>query len=360
MSPARQRKKVAVAMSGGVDSSVTAVLLQEKGYQVFGMTMSLTGFLEGQEPKTQPVEDARRICDFLKIPHQVVDVDEIARSCVVDNFVDEYLNGRTPNPCVRCNRFVKFGALFQKAVALGADYFATGHYARICVDRKGFSIRKAKDLSKDQSYFLYGVEASVLPRVLFPLGDMTKQEVRAFAAKRGLPCAQRPESQDICFVPEAGYKDFLKRHVGPEALRPGPFKDPQGNVVGAHQGIGLYTIGQRDKLGIALGHPVYVYRIDPAANTVFVGPKEYLSAKGLVAVGFQNLGLDLSKGTVDVAARIRYNAPDVEAQVARLDGDRIEVKFAQPQNAVTPGQSVVFYDEDRLLGGALIEAPLLD
>lgn len=360
MSPARQRKKIAVAMSGGVDSSVTAVLLQEKGYQVFGMTMSLTGFLDGQEPKSHPVEDARRICDFLHIPHHMVDVDEIARSCVVDNFVDEYLNGRTPNPCVRCNRFVKFGALFQKAMALGADYFATGHYARICVDGKDFSIRKAKDLSKDQSYFLYGVEASVLPRVLFPLGDMTKQEVRALAAKRGLPCAQRPESQDICFVPEAGYKDFLKRIAGPEALRPGPFKDPQGKVVGAHQGIGLYTIGQRDKLGIALGHPVYVYRIDRETNTVFVGPKEYLSATGLTAVGFQNLGLDLSKGAVDAAARIRYNAPDVAARVMRLDDDRIEVKFAQPQNAVTPGQSVVFYDGDRLLGGALIEAPLLD
>lgn len=354
-----KNKKVFVAMSGGVDSSVAAALLQEQGYDVVGVTMcfSITN-VQTTRPSCcglEGVEDAKKAAQILGIPHYVLDFADELKEDIVQDFVQEYLRGRTPNPCMRCNQFVKFGTLLQKAMALGADYLATGHYARIIPDEAGCVLKKSVDDFKDQSYFLYGIRREDLFKILFPLGGLTKPEVRAIAKRHNLNTAQKPESQDICFVPDSGYRQFIKDHVGEEVFQSGPFKNHEGEIVGEHQGIGCYTIGQRDGLGIALGYPAYVYHIDKKENTVYVGPRECLLSTGLMATDFNSLGLDLSKGPVDVSVRIRYNAGETDATVSVLDEGRLRVDFKKPQESVTPGQSVVFYQEDIVLGGAVIE-----
>ena len=359
-----KNKKVFVAMSGGVDSSVVAGLMKEQGYDVVGVTMC---FSITHPNSTKPsccgvdgINDAKRAAEIIGIPHYVLDFAKDINEHIIDDFTSEYLSGRTPNPCVRCNQHLKFGTLYKKVMAMGADYLATGHYAKIHYNpiRDCFEMKKAVDHKKDQSYFLYSMNKATLSKVLFPLGDMTKDEVRDLAHNYKLNVADKAESQDICFVPETGYKEFIRNRLGDGVFKPGNFKDSQGTIVGEHKGIANYTIGQRDKLGIALGVPVYVYEIDRESNTVYVGPQECLYAKGLTATQFNPVSMNIPDETIEISARIRYNAPEVKGFLTYLDDGKIRIKFAEPQKSVTPGQSVVFYHDDVVLGGAIIEEPI--
>ncbi|MBF0569986.1 MAG: tRNA 2-thiouridine(34) synthase MnmA [Candidatus Omnitrophica bacterium] len=355
--------KIFVAMSGGVDSSVAAALLLEQGQRVEGVTMcfELPPGPESDRPRCcglESIEDARKVCRGLGIRHHVLNYGDALQEAVVKDFVSEYSRGRTPNPCVRCNTLLKFDRLFRDVQALGATHLATGHYARITPSGNDWQLRKGLDPRKDQSYFLYGIPRELLPFVLFPVGSLVKDEVRDIARRKGLLVADKRESQDICFVPAGKYQDLLASWgAGPSA--PGPFVDHAGKVVGEHQGIGRYTIGQREGLGIALGYPAYVYRIDPATNTVFVGPRERLLAQGLYARGFNLLARNFSKETIEVGIKIRYNHGDISGSACLAEPGRIRILFREPQAAVTPGQSVVLYDGDVVLGGALIDEPLL-
>ncbi len=354
---------VFVAMSGGVDSSVAAGLIQQAGYNTVGVTMCFNITHKDGRPSCCGIDgiaDARRAADILDIPHYVMNFAHDINALIIDNFTEEYLNGRTPNPCVRCNQHLKFGTLYQKIKDLGGAYLATGHYGRIEFnpDRNCHELKKAADPRKDQSYFLYSMKKETLPSVLFPLGGLTKPEVRALARRFGLNTAEKPESQDICFVPSSGYKQFIAERVGAEAMTPGPFVYEDGRVIGRHKGLAHYTIGQRDKLGLALGHPVYVYRMDRATNTVHIGDLKKLYARGLKAGQMNWVSMEIPQESIEVSARIRYNSPEVKAYLTPLDGQNVEVLFAQPQKSVTPGQSVVFYDGDVVLGGAVIDEAL--
>ncbi len=359
----KTKNKVVVAMSGGVDSSVAAGLLCEAGYDVEGITMVFRG--DGASSRRPAAFDpreavsARETAERFGFPLHVVDMTDELNRDVIDNFSAEYLRGRTPNPCVRCNRLLKFGELLKKARDLRADYLATGHYARVEKDEKEGRpvLLKGADPKRDQSYFVYGISADDLGSVLFPLGGMTKDEVRRRARAYGLKAADRADSQDVCFVPDGGYKEFLLSREGSEKFVPGEFRDENNKVVGRHNGIANFTIGQRDKLGIALGRPVYVYRIDARTHTVYVGGEEKLFSRGLKASRLNWFG-GRPAGRMEVSARIRYNSPEVEAE-AEFDGQNaVVVAFREPQKAVTPGQSVVFYREDEVLGGAVIEEAL--
>jgi tRNA-specific 2-thiouridylase len=294
------------------------------------------------------------------IPHHVLNFSRDINEYIIDNFTDEYLNGRTPNPCVRCNQHLKFGTLYQKVKSLGADHLATGHYGRIefNVKKECYELKKAVDPQKDQSYFLYSMAKATLPSVMFPLGGLTKPQVRTLARKFSLNTAEKRESQDICFVPSSGYKKFIEDRVGPEAMSPGPFVDESGKVIGRHKGLANYTIGQRDKLGLALGFPVYVYKMDRATNTVHVGDLRRLYSGGLKASGMNWLSMEIPEENIEVSARIRYNSPEVKAVLTTTKKNTVCVKFAEPQKSVTPGQSVVFYDGDVVLGGGIIDEAL--
>ena len=355
---------VFVAMSGGVDSSVVAGLIKDAGYNTVGVTMCFNiTHPNNTKPSCCGIEgigDAKRAAEILGIPHYVMNFAADINDYIIEDFTREYLSGRTPNPCVRCNQHLKFGTLYAKVKSLGADYIATGHYGKIELNdaTKSFELKKAMDERKDQSYFLYSMKKETLPSVLFPLGGLTKTDVRHLARKYNLNTAEKPESQDICFVPAEGYKKFLEDRVGKESMIPGDFIDEEGNMVGKHKGIAYYTIGQRDKLGIALGYPVYVYRIDAANNTVHVGNLEKLYSKGLIASQANWVSMEIPKETVEVMARIRYNSPEVKARLTALDQKKIRLEFDQPQKSVTPGQSVVFYKEDIVLGGAIIDEPI--
>ncbi|MFA6379340.1 MAG: tRNA 2-thiouridine(34) synthase MnmA [Candidatus Omnitrophota bacterium] len=356
-----KNKKVFVAMSGGVDSSVVAAILKSKGYQVFGITMCFDIPLEsGSRPSccgADAVQDAKNVAQTLNIPHHVLSFGQDLNDKVIKYFIDEYRKGRTPNPCVRCNQYIKFGTLLKKVRLLGGDYLATGHYAKIVHRslRRRFELKKSVQGSKDQSYFLYQIKKEDLPFILFPLGGLVKNQVRALAKKFGLRNAQKKESQDICFVTGGDYKDFLKKKA-PEALgSPGLIKDEQGNVLGEHQGLGFYTIGQRDGLGIALGHPVYIYKMEKETNTIYVGPKERLLSRGLLAKEVHFVSRDFPKKPIEVKVKIRYNQPEVRARLIPLKEGKVDVCFHKSQASVTPGQSVVFYRSEVVLGGGIIE-----
>ena len=351
-------KKVVVAMSGGVDSSVAAALLKEKGFAVIGITMQISQSSSkdgGNCCGLDSIEDAKRVANRLEISHYVLNFRDIFKKMVIANFCEEYQEGKTPNPCIRCNQYIKFDALLKKAQALSTDYIATGHYARIEFDsqRKRYLLKKGIDSQKDQSYVLYTMTQEQLKQTLMPLGNLTKDRVREIAKEKGLPVANRPESQEICFIRDENYGKFLKRHI-PEAAKPGPIVNSQGKVLGEHQGIILYTVGQRKRIGISAKEPLYVMAIDKAKNVIVVGRKEEIYASKLIAVSTNYISIEDLKEPLDVKAKIRYLHEFQEAQITPLGEGNARVKFKQPQWAMTPGQAVVFYNEDIVIGGGVI------
>jgi len=346
-------KKVAVAMSGGVDSAVAALLLKQSGHEVVGVTMCL-GVVpaEGKGAKCcgpQEIEDARRVCHALGIRHYVVDFAADLEQKVIRPFVAEYCRGRTPNPCVACNREIKFGTLLDKAAAWGFDGIATGHYAGIQEEKGRYLLKIPKDRRKDQTYFLYAIPREALGRVLFPLAGYDKAEVRVMAQEAGLPVFDKPESQDICFIPEAGLAAFLRGRAA--AVEPGEIVDRQGRVIGRHRGIASYTIGQRSGLGISSPSPLYVTAIDVARNRLVVGEKRELLSEGLVA---DQVNCLVDAFPEEGWAKIRYAHRPARCRLS-MNNDRLMVRFDKPQEAVTPGQSVVLYDETTALGGGVIQ-----
>lgn len=335
-------------MSGGVDSSVTAALLKAAGHSVFGITMCLW------EGAGAAVDDARRVADHLGIKHHVADFEGCFEKDIMDYFGREYLSGRTPNPCARCNNLIKFGALLDRAKELGAEFLATGHYARIIADDDGTAhLLKAVNLPKDQSYFLFSLRREQLQEILFPLGNMSdKSEVRRIAAGLGIPVAQKSDSQDICFIPDGDYTGFLQRRgiVSP----PGNFIMDDGRVVGRHRGIHCYTVGQRRGMGIAWSEPLYVVRIDPATNSIIVGVEPELFRDSLT-MGGCNWIQPLKGNEADLQCKIRYRHKQVPCQLNILPGDRAEIRFHSQEKGVTPGQVAVLYRGDEVLGGGWIE-----
>lgn len=358
-----QSQKVVAAMSGGVDSSVAAAILAEEGYDVIGVTMQIwpmASEVEQEFSRTccslRAVEDARRVAARLGIPHYVLNFRDVFKETVIDNFIEEYRRGRTPNPCIRCNRFVKFDALLAKAQALGADYVATGHYARIVHDesKSRWLLKRGVDRSKDQSYALYSMTQHQLAHTLMPLGNMVKDETRRLAAELGLSVAAKPESQEICFIEGRNYPAFLEK-TAPETARPGPMLDTNGSVIGEHKGIAFYTVGQRRRLGMAAGEPLYVVRIEPARNAIVVGRESDLYAQSLAATDTNFISIGTPAGSIAVTAKIRYNMKDSPALLSPLAEGQIEVRFEKPQRAITPGQAVVLYDGEDVVGGGTID-----
>jgi tRNA-specific 2-thiouridylase len=346
-------KKVAVAMSGGVDSAVAALLLRDGGHEIAGVTMCLgVAPAEGERAKCcgpKEIEDAARVCRALGIRHYVIDFAADLEEKVIRPFIEEYCRGRTPNPCVACNRSIKFGTFLAKAMAWGFDGIATGHYAGIGEDGGVYRLRTPKDRRKDQTYFLHAIPREALARVFFPLADLTKDEVRGIAGRAGLPVFDKPESQDICFIPADGHEAFMRDRGVP--LEPGEIVDKAGKVLGRHRGVACYTIGQRGGLRISAPTPLYVLAIDAPHNRLIVGPKKDLKSKGLVADQVNRL-VDAFPG--EAWAKIRYAHKAARCAVS-FDGDRLTVRFAEPQEAVSPGQSVVLYDEGIVLGGGVIK-----
>jgi tRNA-specific 2-thiouridylase len=356
--------RVIAAMSGGVDSSVAAALLKEQGYDVIGVTLNVwpentTNVVRADVCcSLSSVNDARRVAARIGIPHYTLNFRDLFRRTVIADFQREYLRGRTPNPCVRCNQFIKFTALGSRARELGAEAVATGHYVRREFDeRRGrWVLRRAVDSAKDQSYVLYVLTQEELAHSLFPLGGYTKAEVRRMAAERGLITANKPESQEICFVTNGTYADYLEQELRLQA-QPGPIIDLEGNVLGEHRGIWRYTIGQRKGLGISAGRPLYVIAIDPDSNTITVGSEDELYQRELLAEEPNFIALAELTEPVRVLAKVRYRMTEAPATVFPCDDGRVRVVFDEPQRAITPGQAVVFYDAadpDLLVGGATV------
>lgn len=353
------KDRVVVAMSGGVDSSVAAYLLVREGYEVIGVTMDLIeSSCRIKRPDTccslAAFEDAMKVAEIIGISHRILNLKKEFEQKVIGPFLEEYLTGRTPNPCVVCNKEIKFGLLLNYAKELGADLLATGHYARIERTDSGYQLKKAVDLSRDQSYFLYCLTPKQLSSALMPLGSYTKQEVRQIARELKLPVATKPESREICFVPDNNYKRFLAGRVS-DRLRPGPILDKKGNILGCHQGISSYTIGQRKGLGLALGKPQYVTEIDKDKNILIVGDKKDLSQSELIAEDVNWISSKEPTSDIQASAKIRYLHQEAPAIITPLSDGNVQVKFEKPQQAITPGQAVVFYQDDVVLGGGWIK-----
>ncbi|HCA72235.1 MAG: tRNA 2-thiouridine(34) synthase MnmA [Oscillospiraceae bacterium] len=351
--------KVLVGMSGGVDSSVAALLLQKSGWEVVGCTLRLhlddPSFppREGGCCSFQDVQDARRVCYSLGIDHFVFNFTELFEQKVIDNFVSEYAVGRTPNPCIRCNRWLKFGAMLRRAEELGCDAIATGHYAKVQQGPDGRWQLYASPYGKDQSYVLYSLTQKQLAHTLLPLAALPKPKVRSIAQEAGLPVAQKPDSQEICFVPDKDYAGFLCRHNGHDST-PGDFVDAKGHVLGRHRGLTHYTVGQRKGLGIAFGQPMYVTRLDTAQNQVVLGPEGSQYSRSLLADDLNWVSIPAPETPLQVQAKIRYQAKPASALASIQPDGTLLLHFAEPQRAVAPGQAVVLYDGDLLLGGGTI------
>ncbi len=356
--------RVVVGMSGGVDSSVTAALLKQQGHEVIGITLNVWPNLPNI-PEVEredaccalgAVEDARRVADRLDIPYYVLNFREVFEEKVIKDFVRTYASGRTPNPCIRCNQFIKFDALLVKAHQLGAEYVATGHYARIehgTGSGGRHRLRKAADPNKDQSYVLYVMSQERLGAALMPLGQLTKQDTRQIAADLGLGVANKPESQEICFVPFKRYGEFIELYA-PDVLQPGPIVDRQGNTLGEHRGVALHTVGQRRGLGIATGEPLFVTEIRPETNTVVVGAAEDLLVQGCLVDEVNWIEGDVPDEPRRAMAKARYRAREVPCSVV-VEGEKLRVTFDEPQRAITPGQALALYEDEYLLGGGTIE-----
>jgi len=353
--------RVIVGMSGGVDSSVTAALLKQAGHDVTGVTLNVWPDLPNM-PEMQredaccalgAVEDARRVADKLDIPYYVLNFREVFEDKVIKDFVQTYASGRTPNPCIRCNQFIKFDALLVKARQLGAEFVATGHYARIEHRGAGLNrLRKAADPSKDQSYVLYVMSQERLGAAMMPLGEFSKSSTRQMASDFGLAVANKPESQDICFVPFKRYTEFIELYA-PEVLQAGPVVDGQGKVLGEHRGVALHTVGQRRGLGIAAGQPLFVTGIEPSTNTVVVGPAEELLKTTCRLEEVSWIAGDVPTEPIRAMGKARYRSTEVPCTVRR-DEQGVAIEFDEPQRALTPGQALVLYDGEYVLGGGTI------
>lgn len=351
------KKKVLLGMSGGVDSSVSALLLKEKGYEVIGITMQLWC----DDNKT--VEDAKKVCDKLGIEHHVVNYKEEFKKYVIDDFINKYLDAKTPNPCIECNRYLKFGMMWEKAKELGAYYIATGHYAKTEYSEKykRYVIKKSDSIKKDQSYVLYNIPKEIIEHIIFPLQSFeSKDDIRNIAIKNGLSVANKPDSQEICFIPDNDYSNFLKENVNDieskNCIKPGNIVDISGNVRGKHKGLINYTIGQRKGLGIQNDKPLYVIKLDKKYNQVIVGQKENTYSKEAFVNDINLLAIDNITNSINVKAKIRYAAKEASATVYSVEGknDLLKVIFDEPQMAITPGQAIVFYDDDIVIGGGKI------
>ncbi len=359
----KKRKKVLVAMSGGIDSTVTAMLLHKQGYEIIGITMKTWDYdsshTTGKETgccNLDSFQDARAVAVDFGFPHYILDIREEFTDAVVSNFVDEYLAGRTPNPCILCNTHIKWAALLKRADILDCDYIATGHYANIVHDGDNYFVTKAKDSHKDQSYVLWGLSQEVLSRTLLPIGNYTKPEIRQMAMDWGYQSlSKKQESYEICFVPDNDYRNFLKKKVPnlEKKLDGGKYVDTEGNILGEHNGYPFYTIGQRKGLDIALGHPAYVTEIDPDTNTVVLGEEKDLYGETMVVrdVNWMN---DIGESTQEVEVKIRYGNDGTKAQIKKIENNQVLVNFLEPTKSIAPGQSAVFYRDSAVLGGGLI------
>lgn len=357
-----EKKKVVVGMSGGVDSSVAAWLLKEQGYDVIGVTMQIW---QDEEPEVQEenggccglsaVDDARRVAERLEIPYYVMNFKKEFKENVMDYFVQEYIGGKTPNPCIACNRFVKWESLLKRSMDIGADYIATGHYARIEKLENGrFALRKSATAAKDQTYALYNLTQHQLAHTLMPVGEYTKDEIRAIAEKIGLTVANKPDSQEICFIPDHDYVKFIEENTDCH-LPEGNFVDKDGNILGRHQGITHYTVGQRKGLNLAMGRPVFVTAIRPETNEVVIGDNEDVFSRRLTCNKLNWMAVDGLPGEgMKVTAKIRYSHKGAPCMIRMIGEDQLECVFDDPQRAATPGQAVVFYDGEYVVGGGTI------
>lgn len=354
-------QKVVIGMSGGVDSSVAAYLLKKQGYDVMGVTMQIW---QDEETFVQEesggccglsaVDDARRVANQLEIPYYVMNFKDSFQKNVIQYFIEDYLVGRTPNPCIACNRYVKWESLLKRSLDIGAEYIATGHYARIVkLDNGRFALKKSATAAKDQTYALYNLTQHQLAHTLMPVGEYTKDEIREIASEIGLQVANKPDSQEICFIPDNDYASFIEEQTG-KTPQPGNFVDMDGNILGTHRGIIHYTVGQRKGLNLSLGKPAFVVEIRPETNEVVIGDNQDVFSDMLYADNLNFMSIEDLDGKMEVTAKIRYSHQGAECTIEKVSEDVVKVIFKEPVRAITPGQAVVFYDDDIVVGGGTI------
>ncbi|HEX3076048.1 MAG TPA: tRNA 2-thiouridine(34) synthase MnmA [Lachnospiraceae bacterium] len=353
--------KVVVGMSGGVDSSVAAYLLKKAGYDVIGVTMQIwqdeDHFVQEEQGGCcglSAVDDARRVAEHLDIPYYVMNFKQEFKQNVIDYFVDEYLQGNTPNPCIACNRYVKWESLLKRSLDIGAEYIATGHYARVLkLDNGRYTLRKSATSAKDQTYALYNLTQYQLSHTLMPVGEYTKDEIREIAQEISLRIANKPDSQEICFIPDNDYAKFIEENSG-KKIETGNFVNSAGEVIGKHKGITHYTVGQRKGLNLSMGHPVFVLEIRPDTNEVVIGSNDEVFTDRLFANNLNFMSIEDLEGIMEVEAKIRYSHKGAKCTIRKVADDEVECIFEEPQRAITPGQAVVFYQDDYIVGGGTI------